>query len=253
MIEIKNLNYRIRGSVILKDINLQIPKGELASVIGPNGAGKSTLLKIILGLIQDYSGEVFIEGIPHRKWLRKNLIGYLTQRENFDRDFPATVLEMTLMGRAGQKGLFRPFSAREKEEALRVLGRVGLREKSRRFIGTLSGGELQRLYLGRALFSRTEYLFLDEPEAHVDETGLSAFYRLIQELHKEGRTVLIVSHDISGILKFSTRLVCLNKTLHYHNRPELLSSEILDRTYGKVMQIIEHSASPDRQKDPNGA
>ena len=239
MIEIKNLNYHIKGKAILEDINLTIADGEFAAVLGPNGAGKTTLLKIILGLINDYKGSVYIDGEPNKKWLRKNIIGYLPQGESFDVDFPATVRDITLMGYAGIKGLFSPFKKEDKDRASKCLEKVGLAGKENQYIGSLSGGEFQRVLLSRALIGNSRYLFLDEPEGSLDKRGVAGFFRLLKELNDNGITILVVSHDINVLTQYCNFLICLNKRLHFHNKKELFNSEVVTKLYGDVTRIIE--------------
>jgi len=239
MIQINDLNYRVRNRDILLNINLTIKKGEFAAIIGPNGAGKSTLLKIILGLTRGYSGEVFIEGKKNSIWLRNKIIGYLPQKEEFDRGFPATVLDIALMGIAGKKGLFNAFLKADKEKAIEKLKLVGMDSLRNQYIGSLSGGEFQKVLLARALIGGSDYLFLDEPEAGVDRESIESFYRLLLKLNKAGKTILIVSHDISVIPRYCEFLICLNKTLHCHTKSELVNSEIIKKTYGDVVKIIE--------------
>ena len=239
MIELQQVNYRINNTEILKDINLTINRGEMAAIVGPNGAGKSTLIRVILGMVTGFTGTVRIEGVPQKQWLKENYFGYLPQHEHFDRSFPASARELVLMGIAGQRGLFRGFSSEDRKTADRYLERVGLTGFSGKQIGSLSGGELQRVYLARALISGTEYLFLDEPEAGVDKSGVSLFYEILQNLRGEGKTILIVSHDLAVTVKSCTMLICINKTLHCHSKPELVGADIIRRTYGDVMQIIE--------------
>lgn len=239
MIELKDVNYRIGNTEILRDINLVIEKGEMAAIIGPNGAGKSTLLRIILGMVAGFTGEVLIEGQPQREWLRDNACGYLPQHEQFDRNFPATVEEIVLMGASRRRGLFRTFTREDRREVLALLERVGLAGFGDKLIGDLSGGERQRAFLARALLSGTGYLFLDEPEAGVDRSGVSLFYNILNELHDEGKTILTVSHDIANTVNTCSMLICLNRTLHCHTRPELVTADIIHRTYGEVMRIIE--------------
>jgi len=239
MIALRNVNYQIKSTEILKDITLTIGKGEMAAIIGPNGAGKSTLLRIILGMIKGFTGEIRIENIPQREWLRRNSFGYLPQHEVFDRNFPASAQEIVLMGAARSRGVFRCFTKKDAMHACEQLERVGMLHACHKQIGDLSGGELQRVFLARALLSGTEYLFLDEPEASIDKSGISLFFNILNDLHKEGKTILTVSHDVANTMKTCTMLICLNKTLHCHTQPELVTADIIKRTYGEVMRIIE--------------
>jgi len=239
MIEIKALNYSVKGQTILEDINLTINNGDFAAVLGPNGAGKSTLLKIILGLIRGYSGTVEIDGTPNNVWLKKNIIGYLPQGETFDVDFPATAREIALMGYAGIKGVVSRFNRADKERADKCLQRVGLAGKEQQYIGSLSGGEFQRVLLARALVSESRYLFLDEPEANLDQKGVADFFELLKELNNQGKTIVVVSHDINILTEYCNLLICLNKTLHFHDKTELFGSEIVKKMYGEAIRLIE--------------
>lgn len=239
MIEVKNLSFKAQNREILSKINLKIDKGDFVAVVGPNGAGKSTLLKIIIDLIDGYEGNVLIENTDNKTWLKRNVIGYLPQAEAFDKNFPATAEDLVLMGLVGKVGLFRKFSKEDRKMVDEVLGYVGMMEFKNTLIGRLSGGEFQRILIARALISDSDYLFLDEPEAGVDSGSIAEFYNLLLNLNKMGKTIVLISHDINMVLKYSTHLVCLNKTLHSHTRSELVTSEMITRAYGEVMQIVE--------------
>lgn len=239
MIEVENLNYYIDGKTILQDINFTIERGTFTSIIGPNGAGKSTLLKVILGLINSYKGSIKIDGLGHKLWLRNNIIGYVPQKEQFASDFPATVMDIVLMGLAGRKGLFKSFSAADRKRAEEVMEEVGIGHFRDSYIGTLSGGEFQKVLLARAIICDAAYIFLDEPETSVDKRGVANFYELLARINREGRTILVVSHDVNTTVEFASSIICLNRTLHCHNKPELLSSEIIKKTYGDVIRLIE--------------
>ena len=239
MIEIKNLSYRVQNKTILQDINLLIKEGDFVAMLGPNGAGKSTLLKIVMGITDNYSGSIKIRQKPHQWWLKRNIIGYLPQSEQFDNDFPATALEITLMGYAGIKGLFKSFSLQDKEKAIRCLEKVGLKGKEDYFIGHLSGGEFQRVMLARALVADSDILFLDEPESNLDKSGVSDFFQLLKSLNEKGKTIVVVSHDINILAKYTNYLVCLNRTLHFHDKTELFNAEVVKSAYGDLVKIVE--------------
>ncbi|HMB01624.1 MAG TPA: metal ABC transporter ATP-binding protein [Spirochaetota bacterium] len=239
MIEIKDLTYTIKKKVILENINLTIVRGEFASIIGPNGGGKTTLLKIILGQIKNYTGKVLIDGTVNDKWLKKNIIGYLPQQERIDDNFPATGLDIVLMGLAGQKGLLSFFNNKDKTRALNAMESTGSQHLYKEKITNLSGGELQRVLLARALVSGSDYLFLDEPEAGVDLKSTEKIYKILKREQEKGKTIIDISHNISSISKYSTSMICLNHTLHCHKKPELVNADIIRRTFGDVMQIVE--------------
>jgi len=239
MIEFRNINYKINSKSILENINLTIAGNEFVAIIGPNGAGKSTLIKILLNIINDYEGSVFIENMKNTDWLKSNRIGYLPQKEDFDRLFPASVSELVLMGSAASKGIFHHFSRQDKKEADLALDQVGILHLKKQQIGSLSGGEWQRLLLARALLTGSNYLILDEPEASIDKPGVKSFFDLLAELHKQGKTIITISHDLHMLNKYCTFLVCLNRTLHCHTETEMLTAEHIHNTFGEAVKLIE--------------
>ena len=239
MIEIKDLNYQIGGKYILEDINLQIPKGVFAAIIGPNGAGKSTLIKLILALIEKQDGEIKIAGQSQKEWLARHNFGYLPQREEFDRDFPATALDIVLMGIAGKLPHGRRCKNSHKDLALKAMQQCGIENKAQSFIGSLSGGEFQRVILARAIVSDSEYLILDEPEAGIDRPGVQSFFSLLKALNEAGKTIITISHDLHTLSEYCTFLICLNRTLHCHNKMDLVNAEMIQNTFGKTMRLID--------------
>lgn len=239
MIEFKNIDYIINGKAILENINLTIAVNEFVAIIGPNGAGKSTLVKILLDIIPDYKGSVFIEGKKNTEWLKTNRIGYLPQNEDYDRQFPASVLELVLMGSAAAKGIFSRFNKEDKTAADKALDEVGILQLRNQEIGSLSGGEWQKLLLARALLTGSRYLILDEPEAGIDRPGVTSFFDLLAELHSRGKTIITISHDLHMLNKYCTFLVCLNRTLHCHTQTELLTAQHIHNTFGEAVKLIE--------------
>jgi len=239
MIEIKDLNHRAGSSLILEEINLRLADGEFVAIIGPNGAGKSTLIKLILGLLPLQEGSITIDGQEHLAWLKEHPIGYLPQREEYDRRFPATALEIVLMGLAGELRLGGRFKTEHKKRALQAMQTTGTRELASQLIGRLSGGELQRVFLARALVSESKYLILDEPEASVDQPGVQNFFALLRDLNQAGKTVITISHDLNTLSEYCSFLVCLNRRLHCHDHTEMINSELVHKTFGDALRIIE--------------
>jgi zinc transport system ATP-binding protein len=239
MIEFKGVNFSVDNKQILENIDLTITKNEFVAIIGPNGAGKSTLIKILLNLITGYTGQVLIEGKLNTEWLKTNRIGYLPQKEEYDTKFPATVLDIALMGIAANKGIFGRFNKQDKLTALETLDKVGILPLQNAQIGTLSGGEWQRLLLARALLTGSRYLILDEPEASIDKTGVISFFDLLADLHKQGKTIITISHDLHMLNKYTTFLVCLNRTLHCHTETEMLTADHIHSTFGEALKLIE--------------
>jgi len=239
MIKIKDLQYSVNGKSILEDINLEIPDGSFAAIIGPNGAGKSTLIKLLLGLIELKEGSITIDDMPQRRWLKEHSFGYLPQREEYDRLFPATALDIVLMGISGSLPLGKRCNASHKARAREVMSLCGIEDKCDDQIGNLSGGEFQRLLLARAVITDSNYLILDEPEAGIDRPGVTSFFKLLKLLNEQGKTIITVSHDLHTLSEYCSFLICLNKRLHCHDKTELVNADIIHKTFGEGVRLIE--------------
>lgn len=239
MITITNLQFQLGGKSILENINLEIADKEFVAIIGPNGAGKSTLIKLILGLLDVQQGEIAIDGQPHLQWLKQNSFGYLPQYEIFDRAFPATTLEIVMMGLAGHIPLGARLKAQHRKQAMEAMEQTGVAHLAKNLIGKLSGGEYQRVLLARAIVGGSPYLILDEPEASLDRPSVTSFFGLLKSLNESGRTVITISHDLNTLSKYCSFLVCLNRHLHCHSNTELVDAEIIHKTFGEEMRIIE--------------
>lgn len=239
MISISSLNYRINQISILEEINLELKDGEFAAIIGPNGAGKSTLIKLILGLIPMQEGEILIDGVPHLKWLKQNPMGYLPQREEYDRRFPARAIDLVLMGLAGELKPGQRFKAIHRQRAREAMQTSACHNLAHKPIGALSGGEIQRVLLARAIVGRSKYIILDEPESSVDQPGVQNFFSLLKELNSQGKTIITISHDLHTISKYCSTIVCLNRTLHCHNQTELVNAELIKKTFGEAIRLID--------------
>lgn len=223
--QISNVCYSHSGIDILHDINLTINKGDFISIIGPNGGGKTTLLKLILGLLKPTRGNITLK--KDRKTGHSASIGYVPQHVNHNLNFPATAIDVVLMGNHKPGRRFRfGSSTDEKKLAQKTLEQLGIGDCGERKIIALSGGQRQRVLIARALVSRPNLLVLDEPTASIDTKGQADFYELLVELNKE-QTILMVSHDLLVISNYTKSVACLNKRLHYH--PSVGSSgEVLD-------------------------
>ncbi len=239
MIRISGLSHSYNGINVLEDIELELADGEFAAIIGPNGAGKSTLIKLILGLLPLQSGSIEIDGLPHLDWLKRQPLGYLPQREEFDRRFPATALDLVLMGLAGELPLGRRCAASHKKRALAAMATTKTDTLAKKLIGELSGGQLQRVFLARALVSESRYLILDEPEASVDMPGVKSFFELLKELNEAGKTIITISHDLNTLSQYCSFLICLNRRLHCHTQTDLVNAELIHKTFGEAVRIIE--------------
>lgn len=227
---------------VLKGITMSIESHDFLGVIGPNGGGKTTLLRVLLGLVQPSQGQVLVLGDSPEKTRRR--IGYVPQHNLFDHDFPINVWDVVLMGRNGRAGLFARYNAEDKlaaEEALRI---VQMLEHRNQQIGSLSGGEQQRVFIARALVTDPALLLLDEPTASVDPVMQTEFYEMLDNL-KSSMAIVLVSHDISAVSIHVDKLACLNQELFHHGSSEI-EAEILEATYKCPVQMISHGAIPHR-------
>jgi zinc transport system ATP-binding protein len=244
--ELRHVTVSLSGNVVLEDVCLDIEAGDYMAILGPNGSGKTTLLKVLLGLIEPDQGEVRVFGGPPRR--ARDRIGYVPQHSRFDLSFPIRVVDVVLMGRLGHDRLGRP-NARDRAAALSALERVEMQGIGRRPIGTLSGGQLQRVLIARALVQEPELLLLDEPTSSLDERVGHSVWELFEELSQE-MTVVVVTHDIGAISRWVRSVACLNRVLHHHGTPEL-TPEILEATYGCPVDLLAHG-HPHRVLDAHG-
>ncbi len=242
VIELRDVSVRYGDVPALESIDLAVSPKEFLGVIGPNGGGKSTLLKVILGLITPDRGTVLVLGrAPARA---RRTVGYVSQKPVFQNDFPASVWDVAIMGRAGVKGLLRGYDVEDRAAAEEALRRVGMLQFSSKQIGSLSGGEQQRVFIARALVGKPEILLLDEPLASIDPTMQTDFYELLQSLRRD-LTILMVSHDIGAISVHVDTIACLNRRLFHHGTREL-TTDVLEATYQCPVQLITHGPVPHR-------
>jgi manganese/zinc/iron transport system ATP- binding protein len=225
---------------VLWDLDLDIPRGVLASIIGPNGAGKSTMIKACLDLIPRISGNVRILGEPYRQIRGK--VGYVPQRETVDWEFPVSALDVTCMGLYRKIGWFRSIRRPHREKAREALDRVGLADFAHRQISQLSGGQQQRVFLARALVQEADIYFMDEPFASVDVATEQAILELLRTMRQEGRTVVVVHHDLQTAQNYFDWVVLLNTRLVASGpMKETFTSENLRRTYGGRLTLLEEA------------
>ena len=234
---LKHATFSRGPKVILSDVTFCIDSGIFLGVIGPNGGGKTTLLKLILGVLRPGGGTVRVFGHDPsggRDFRGDHArIGYVPQRHEIDRNFPATALDVVMMGAAARAGLFRRVPAGTADRARELLGRVGVGDLADRPIGRLSGGQQQRVFIARALVTEPRLLVLDEPTVGIDSTGQIQFLHLIRDLKSElGLTVVMVSHDVGQLAHYADQMACVNGGLHWHDRAALLTREVLDDVYG---------------------
>ena len=241
LLKVDGLSKSFGGLRAVSEVSFSVREGDIYGVIGPNGAGKSTLVKAILGLVPLVSGRVTIFGRSCQK--QRKLIGYVPQRESVDWDFPVNVLDVVLMGTYGSLGWFRRPRRPQREWALECLGRVGLADLAGRQIGQLSGGQQQRTFLARALAQRAEIYFMDEPMAGVDAATERVVFSLLRELRQQGKTVLVVHHDLRTVAEYFEQVVMLNMRLVAAGpTPTTFLRDNLAKTYGGRLGILDDAA-----------
>ncbi len=231
-----NIRTGYNSDPVLRDVSLEVYPLDFIGVIGPNGGGKTTLIKAILGLLPLFSGHIhFPSGRPKT--------GYLPQASQIDRSFPITVKEVISSG-LETSDKFLPFlSSAKKEKVRKMMDETGLGSLSSRPIGELSGGQLQKTFLCRALIDEPDLLILDEPNTHVDKHFEQELHEWLKELNKN-MTILLVSHDIGTISPMVKTIACVNRTLHYHPSNQL-SEEVL-KVYNCPVDLIAHGPVPHR-------
>jgi len=241
-VEMQHVEVRLQGRVILQDVNLRIEQGSFWALLGPNGAGKTTLLRVIVGLIRPTRGSVRVFGRePWKLGPWRRAIGYVPQFHQVDVRFPVRAKDVVMMGRYGVLGLFRRPGPEDWRRVYEALERVGVAHLAERPLRALSGGERQRVFLARALVTQPRLLLLDEPTAAVDVAASQSLYELLRQLHREGMTVVMVSHDVGVVAQFVDSVACLNRRLVAHGRPEtVLTGDTLEEMYGCQAVFFHH-------------
>ena len=230
-VEVHDLTVTYDTKPVLWDIDLSIPKGKLMAVVGPNGAGKTTLIKAMLGIIKPVSGAVCFHDDCGKK--RNDLIAYVPQSGSVDWDFPATVLDIVMMGRYGHLGWFRRPGKKEKQMSLEMLDKVGMREFADRQISQLSGGQQQRVFLARALIQQADIYFMDEPFKGVDAQTEKSIVSLLKELKRQGKTVVVVHHDLQTVRDYFDWVTLINLQVIASGPVEkVFTEENLSQAYG---------------------
>lgn len=232
----------------LENINLNIEAGSFTGIIGPNGGGKTTLLKVMLGLLEPWTGQVRIFGQDPQE--NRRLVGYVPQATNINRQFPISVREVVSMGRlAGKSLFFHRYSTVDQDMINHCLTRLDVLDLAERQIGQLSSGQWQRVLIARALAVEPVLLLLDEPTSGLDANASSMVYELLQELNRE-ITIIMVTHDTLAISAYVRDIACINHHLHYHGEPDI-SSELIMQLYGCPVDLIAHGV-PHRVLEQHG-
>lgn len=230
-IEVTDLTVAYQDKPVLWDIDLNVPPGVLLSIVGPNGAGKTTLIKAILGLVRPAAGSVLIYNKPYEA--QRQIVGYVPQRGSVDWDFPTNVLDVVMMGRYGALGWVRRPGRQERELALQALEKVGMAVYATRQISQLSGGQQQRVFLARALVQDATVYLMDEPFQGVDATTERAIVTLLQELRANGKTVVVVHHDLQTVSDYFDWVMLLNiRRIASGPVDEVFTPDNLRETYG---------------------
>ena len=242
LLEVKDLSVGYGAKTVLKNITFTLWENDFLGIIGPNGGGKTTLLKAILGLLKPSKGNIlFYEEDQPATALK---IGYLPQINQIDKAFPISVFEVVASGLIGEKKGWRKYSKEQHQRIINTLDRMGISEKAKSPVGELSGGELQRVLLGRAIVSFPQILILDEPNTYVDKMFESRLYQLLEEINKD-IAIILVSHDTGTILPLVKNIACVNEILHYHAGNNL-SEEWLEQAYQCPIELIGHGDFPHR-------
>ena len=230
-IEVTDLTVAYHEKPVLWDIDCTVEEGVLMAIVGPNGAGKSTFIKAILGLVEPAAGSVRIFGKSYNE-MRKR-VGYVPQRGSVDWDFPTNALDVVTMGRYGHLGWFKRPGKKDKEIAFNALEKVGMADFADRQISRLSGGQQQRVFLARALVQEADLYLMDEPFVGVDATTERTIINLLQELRSQGKTLIVVHHDLQTLKEYFDWAMLLNvRRIAMGPVDEVITEENLKLAYG---------------------
>lgn len=224
-IEIRNLTVAYGENIALENLNLDVEVGSLMALVGPNGAGKSTLIKTILKFLKQITGEIKING---------KTLAYVPQRNSVDWDFPTTLFDVVEMGCYGRVGLFKRVNKEEKQKVLKAIEQVGMLDFKDRQISELSGGQQQRTFIARALVQEADIYLMDEPFQGVDSTTEKSIVNILKKLKSEGKTLIIVHHDLQTVPTYFESVTFINKTVIASGKvKEVFTEENIDKTYRK--------------------
>ena len=234
-----NIGVSYEGRSVLRSVSFDAAPGQLVGIVGPNGAGKSTLLKAMLGLIPHDSGKVEVFGQPMSD--ARHRVAYVPQTEAVDWDFPVTVFEVVLMGRYGRLGLLGRPGRQDRQAAVAALEAVQMQKYRSRHIRRLSGGQQQRVFLARALCQQADVLFLDEPFAGIDAATEQAIFELIRRLTGDGKTLLVVNHDLAVLDRFDAVMLLNQRVIAYGPPSEVVTPENMQQTYVGRLSMLDRA------------
>jgi zinc transport system ATP-binding protein len=231
LIEVRDVTFGYGREVVLDHVSLAIQPRDFLAIIGPNGGGKTTLIKVILGLLKPWSGEVIVR-------TERGRLGYVPQFSTFDRSFPLRVSDVVLMGRLGRRGLVRRYTKEDRRDAEAILERLRLTDVALSHVSGVSGGQLQRVLIARALAGDPEALFLDEPTASIDAESREVLREILEELNQR-IPVVVITHDVTSLSPMASHIACINRRLFYHGGAEL-DQHTLEEVYGCPVELVAH-------------
>ncbi|MGO0122304.1 metal ABC transporter ATP-binding protein [Desulfothermobacter acidiphilus] len=239
LVRFQGVDLAFGEKVVLEDITFSIKKGDFLAILGPNGSGKTSLLKLILGIYRPTRGEIFLFGQPAAQFRERYRIGYVPQKGGLLGSFPATVWEAVASGRVARTGIWRRFTAEDRQAIEKACAALDLLPLLHHQVSQLSGGQRQRVAIARALAPEPELLLLDEAAEGLDAPGEELFYRYLTEFHRErGVTVVMVTHDIGAVSRRVKRVLCLNRRIVFEGSPaECLSNNHLADLYGAPVYV----------------
>ncbi len=250
-VRVEDLTVAYGDTPVLWDVDMEVPPGVLMAIIGPNGAGKTTLIKAIMGIVQPVAGYVSVFGKPYLD--QRRMVGYVPQRNSVDWDFPTSVLDVVMMGRYGLLGWLRRPGRTERKAAMEALEKVGMTDLAVRQISQLSGGQQQRVFLARALVQDALVYLMDEPFQGVDATTERAIVTLLKEMRSEGKTVVVVHHDLQTVPEYFDWVTLLNvRCVASGPMKETFIDRNLRLTYGGRVSYLTHHAPEETFSDPDG-
>ena len=225
------------GTTALRNVSFVIPTGTITALVGVNGAGKSTLFKALMGFIPTVKGEISILGQSVKSALKENFIAYVPQAEEVDWSFPVLVQDVVMMGRYGHMGFFRKTRQQDILEVEHALNRVGMTDFKDRQIGELSGGQRKRVFLARALAQKSKIILLDEPFTGVDVKTETAIIKLLGEMRKEGKIMLVSTHNLGSVPEFCDRTILIKETILAYGKTEnTFTRQNLELAFGGVLR-----------------
>lgn len=247
ILDIHDMTVAYHRRPVLWNVDLTLKNPGLVAVVGPNGAGKSTMIKAAMGLVPMVGGTVSVFGSDIRSQHRR--VGYVPQRGSVDWDFPISVFETALMGTYGALGWFRRPGAEQRELTRHCLERVGMQDFADRQIGQLSGGQQQRVFLARALAQQSDLYFMDEPMAGVDAATERIIFELLKSLSEEGRTILVVHHDLRTVTEYFDDVALLNvRVVAFGPVATTFTAANLQATYGGRLSVLDTMAEAVQQQ-----